>query len=595
MSDELKIIKLPDNIAVRNLALKLDMPVGKVITELIKHGIPASINEEVDFDVASIVLEGLGLKAEKDQPSPEATDGQGVDSEDGQKKKRPPIVAVLGHVDHGKTTLLDTIKKSNIVEGETGGITQHISACQIEIEVNEKKEIITFLDTPGHEAFTTLRQRGVNVTDIAILIVAADDGVMPRTIEAIELIKKSGVPMIVAINKIDKPEANIQKVKQQLAEHEIMLEGWGGDVPVVEVSAKDGTGVPELLEMIVLVADMKKITANFNIPARGIILDSRLDPKKGNIAVAIILDGVLRKGDAIIVGNTHGKVKKLEDFKGNVIKEAGPSFPVAIMGLKNVATVGEILTVEGKISRSRIAELIDKKRSMRIGKMKPFTADRILSFSGETKEFNIILKTDVPGSLEAITDFVTKISIPDVKINVIKSGIGGLTQEDVQMAKSSNAIIFGFNVSANAIVQKTAERDGVIVRIYDIIYELMDGLKECLSQWLGTEIVKVEIGKMKVAALFGKSKADQVVGGKVTSGKVKKGCVVDVFRNDDVGNKNLYSVGSGTVQEIRSGKQIVQEISEDNECGVKIVSSIDIQEKDELVFSVEETKRIYTD
>ncbi len=590
MSENLKIIKLPNNIVVRNLALKLDMSVGKVITELIKHGIPASINEEVDFDVASIVLEGLGFKAEKDPPSPKATDGQEAESEDGQKKKRPPIVAILGHVDHGKTTLLDTIKKSNIAEGESGGITQHISACQIEIEVNKKKEVITFLDTPGHEAFTTLRQRGVNVTDIAILIIAADDGVMPRTVEAIELIKKSGVPMIVAINKIDKPDANIQKVKQQLAEHEIMLEGWGGDVPVVEVSAKDNIGISELLEMIILVADMKKITANFDIPARGIILDSSLDPKKGNIAVAIILDGVLKKGDTIIVGNTHGKVKKLADFKGTVIKEAGPSFPVAIMGLKNVAAVGEVLTVEGKISRSRIAELINNKRSMRIGKMKPFTADRILSFSGEAKEFNIILKTDVPGSLEAITDFVNKISILDVKINVTKSGIGGLTQEDVQMAKSSNAIIFGFNVGANAIVQKTAEREGVVVRVYNIIYELMDGLKEVISQWLGTEIIKTEIGKMKVRALFGKTKAGQVVGGKITSGMVKSGCVVDVFRND-VGNKNLCSVGTGVVNEIRSGKQVVQEISEDNECGIKIISSIDIQEKDELVFGIEEERK----
>jgi len=582
MSDKLKIIKLPNNIAVRNLSSKIDIPVGKVIAELIKHGIPASINEEVDFDVASIVLEGLGFQAEKAESTENNSDNS-AKLADGQKK-RPPIVAVLGHVDHGKTTLLDTIKKSNIVDGESGGITQHISACQIEIEVNKKKEIITFLDTPGHEAFTTLRQRGVNVTDIAILIIAADDGVMPRTVEAIDLIKKSGVPMIVAINKIDKPDANIQRVKQQLAEHEIMLEGWGGDVPVVEVSAKDNIGIPDLLEMIVLVADMKKITANFDIPARGIILDSRLDPKKGNIAVAIILDGVLKKGDAIIVGNTHGKVKKLEDFKGNVIKEAGPSYPVAIMGLKNVAAVGEILTVEGKISRSRIAELIDKKRSMRIGKMKPFTADRILSFSGEEKEFNIILKTDVPGSLEAITEFVNRISIPDVKINVIKSGIGGLTQEDVQMAKSSNAIIFGFNVGANAIVQKTAERDGVVVRVFDIIYELMDGLKEVISQWLGTEIIKVEIGKMKVKALFGKSKTEQVVGGKVASGKVKKGCVVDIFRNKEL-------QGSGVVNEIRSGKQVVQEISEDNECGMKIVSSVDIQEKDELVFGIEEERK----
>ena len=582
MSDKLKIIKLPNNIAVRNLSSKIDIPVGKVIAELIKHGIPASINEEVDFDVASIVLEGLGFQAEKAESTENNSDNS-AKLADGQRK-RPPIVAVLGHVDHGKTTLLDTIKKSNIVDGESGGITQHISACQIEIEVNKKKEIITFLDTPGHEAFTTLRQRGVNVTDIAILIIAADDGVMPRTVEAIDLIKKSGVPMIVAINKIDKPDANIQRVKQQLAEHEIMLEGWGGDVPVVEVSAKDNIGIPDLLEMIVLVADMKKITANFDIPARGIILDSRLDPKKGNIAVAIILDGVLKKGDAIIVGNTHGKVKKLEDFKGNVIKEAGPSYPVAIMGLKNVAAVGEILTVEGKISRSRIAELIDKKRSMRIGKMKPFTADRILSFSGEEKEFNIILKTDVPGSLEAITEFVNRISIPDVKINVIKSGIGGLTQEDVQMAKSSNAIIFGFNVGANAIVQKTAERDGVVVRVFDIIYELMDGLKEVISQWLGTEIIKVEIGKMKVKALFGKSKTEQVVGGKVASGKVKKGCVVDIFRNKEL-------QGSGVVNEIRSGKQVVQEISEDNECGMKIVSSVDIQEKDELVFGIEEERK----
>ncbi len=579
MFDKSKTIVLPDKIIVRNLALKLDMPVGKIITELINHGIPASINEEVDFDVASIILEGLNFKAEQ-----EKDESNNLVKSVGGTAKRPPIVAILGHVDHGKTTLLDTIKKSNIAAEELGGITQHISACQIEVEVNKKKEIITFLDTPGHEAFTTLRQRGVNVTDIAILIVAADDGVMPRTVEAIELIKKSGVPMIVAINKIDKPDANIQRVKKQLAEQGVMLEGWGGDVPVVEISAKDNIGISELLEMIILVADMKKIFANPNIPARGVVLDSSLDSKKGNIAVAIILDGVLKKGDTIVVGNTHGKVKKLEDFKGNIVKEAGPSFPVAIMGLKSVASVGEVLTVEKKVSRSRIAELIDKKRDMMIGKMRPFTTDRILSFSEQSKEFNVILKADVPGSLEAISGFINTVSIPNVKINIIKSGIGGLTQEDIQMAKSSDALIFGFNVSVNAIVRKTAEREGVIVRVYNIIYELMDGMKECISQWLGTEIVKMEIGKMKVSALFSKSKTGQIVGGKIISGKAKKGCAIDIFRNKEL-------QGTGVVQEIRSGKQIVQEISEDNECGIKINGNIDIQEKDELAFNVEEERQ----
>ena len=585
MDGKNNIIKLPRSISVRDLSEKINLPAGKVIGELIKNGVPATINEMIDFDIASIVLEEMGYKAEAELDSDKDEISRISASKLAQGEKRPPIVTVLGHVDHGKTTLLDAIRHSHIAEKETGGITQHISSYQIEAQSKGRKELITFLDTPGHEAFTTLRQRGASITDIAILIIAADDGVMPQTEEAIDLIKKAGVPMVVAINKIDASGANTQKVKQQLAEKEVFVEGWGGDIPVVEISAKEKIGIEDLLEIILLIADIKEFTANPNIPARGIVLDSSLDPKKGPLAVIIILDGTLKKGDEVIVGNVHGKIKKMENYAGSIIKEAGPSCPVVIMGLKEAAQAGEILKVEQKgISRSKIAELINQKKKTRIGKLKPLSAERFFSKERETRDFNIIIRADVPGSLEAITESIKKINVSGLRINILSEKIGNISQEDIQTAASSDAIVFGFNININSAVKKLAERDNVVVHIHNIIYELIDDLKECVSEWLGPEIIKTEIGRMKIAALFGKPKKLQIVGGKVIAGKVRTGSIADVVRE----NQNI---GTGKIEEIRIAKSSVQECVEGNECGVKFTGGIDIQVGDILVFSIEEEKK----
>lgn len=584
-----KTIKLPRLISIRDLAMKLELPASRIIAELIKNGVPATINEMIDFDIASIILEGMGYQAEEikeEKLSENKISGRDeINFTSATGQRRPPIVTILGHVDHGKTTLLDAIRSSRVAEGEAGGITQRISSYQIEVESKGRKEIITFLDTPGHEAFTSLRQRGTNITDIAILIVAADDGVMPQTAEAIDLIKKSGVPMIVAINKIDKPGISIQKVKQQLAECEVFVEGWGGDVPVVEISAKEKKGIGNLLEMILLVADINEPKGNSDLPARGIVLDSALDAKKGHLVTVIILDGTLRKGDEVIVGDIHGKVKRMENYKGAPIKEAGPSCPVVIMGFKNVPRVSEVLKVQQKgITRSKIAELVERRKKTRIGRLKPLSKERIFAGQESAREFNVIIKADVPGSLEAIENSLEKINIEGAKINLLRSGIGNLTQEDLRIAKSSDAIILGFNIDINAVVKKQAEREGIVIRIHNIIYELVDELKEAISAWLGPEIIKVETGKMKIIALFGKSKKAQVVGGKMISGKARAGAIAEVFRNKE-------SVGAGNIEEIRIGKQAVQECAEDNECGIKFSGNSEIQVGDEIVFSVEEERK----
>lgn len=582
-----KSILLPSSIAVRDLAFKLNLPASRIISQLMKNGVFATINEEVDFDTAAIILEEMGFEA-KEEAAEKKTEA--LSKESGcllvpGGVKRPPIVTILGHVDHGKTTLLDVIRETHIAEHEAGGITQHISSYQIEVEIKGWKELITFLDTPGHEAFTALRQRGANVTDIAIIIIAADDGVMPQTNESIELVKKAGIPMIIAINKIDKPGANSAKIKQQLAELDILVEGWGGDVPVVEISAKNKIGIENLLEVILLVADMQGIKADPSIPARGIILDSRLDPQKGPLATAIILEGTLKKGDEIIAGSAHGKVKKIEDFKGTALKEAGPSFPVVILGMKEAPQAGEIITVEQKgISRSKIAELLEEKKRMRIGKLKPLSSERIFSGEKKVNEFNIVLKADVPGSLEAIIGSIKKIDAADIKVNIIKSGIGNLNQDDIQTAKSSNSMVLGFDITVNSILKKLAEREGVVIHTHNIIYELIDDLKSLISDWLGPENIRIQIGAMKTLVLFGRSKAGQIVGGKVISGKIRKGAIIEVERDKE-------KIAEGTAQEIRVGREIIQEAVEGSECGVKFIGNAEIKEGDILKFAIEEERK----
>ncbi|MFH1175599.1 MAG: translation initiation factor IF-2 [bacterium] len=581
MPNQLKTIQLPSSITVRDLALKLDMPGSRIISELIKHGVFATINERIDFEIAVIVLENMGYQAVLEEKEKETKESAKSSND---KQKRAPIVTILGHVDHGKTTLLDAIRQTDIAGGEAGGITQHISSYQLEVDVRGRKEVITFLDTPGHEAFTTLRQRGANVTDIAVIIIAADDGVMPQTIEAIDLVKQASAPIIIAVNKIDKPGVNPAKIRQQLAEQSILVEGWGGNVPIVEISAKNKIGIENLLDMILLVSDMQELAADPNAPARGIIIDSRLDSKKGLLAIGVVLDGSLKQGDEIITSSALGKVKKIEDYKGSVIKQAGPSCPAIIMGFKTLPAAGEIFKAEKKISKSKIAELLEKSRKERIGKITPLTLDRLLAQKGEIKVFNIVLKADAPGSLEAILSTINKINVPGLKIDIIKSGIGNFTGEDINTAKSSNAIIFGFNLAIGGMMRKIAERENVIVHTHSIIYELVDDIKECVAVLLGPEIVKTEIGKMKVLALFGKSKRAQIIGGKIVSGKVRSGCLVVV-------NREKQKVGEGEIQEVKVGKEDVPECSEGNECGIKFTGNLEVKEGDSLEFIIEEEKK----
>ncbi|KKR20450.1 MAG: Translation initiation factor IF-2 [Candidatus Moranbacteria bacterium GW2011_GWA2_39_41] len=590
MSEDIKkIVKLPATVTVKKFGELLGLSLGIVITELMKNGILATINEQIDFETASIIAQDLGFEVQEDVVATDETmtlekmiEMLKKENESGENlQSRPPIVTILGHVDHGKTTLLDTIRKASVAAKESGGITQHISAYQ----AKKKGKLITFVDTPGHEAFSAMRERGVSIADIAVLVVAADDGVRPQTKEVIEYLLAKKIPTIVAINKVDKPEANIQRVKQELGENGIMVEEWGGQTLCCEVSAKQNIGIDDLLDSILLIAEVEDFKSDAKRDALGVVLESHLDPQKGPVATILIKTGTLKEGQDIIAGSAHGRVRRIEDFAGKKLLEAGPSTPISLIGLNTTSNTNDILQVVSGKSIAR-AEALRAGTSGPIGRPGELNAQKIYKAIGDEKikKLNVILKSDVQGSLEAIQQILSEINSDEVAVNYIGIGVGNTTESDVRLAQSSNAVIFGFNIETTPVAKRMAESSKVEIKNYKIIYELVSDIKNRLTEMLPPTIERTDFGKMTVLALFKTGKKDMIVGGKVVSGKIAKNCLIEVMRNDAI-------IGKGKLINLQQNKVDVDEVVKNNECGITFDGETKIKEDDTIVCYTEEVKK----
>ncbi|MDD3498345.1 MAG: translation initiation factor IF-2 [Candidatus Moranbacteria bacterium] len=587
-TEDKKIVKLPNPVTVKKFAEVLELPVSNVITELMKNGIMATINEEIDFETASIIAEDLGFEAKEDM---EVHEGEAITlerlidickKEQDSKEKlspRPPIVTILGHVDHGKTTLLDTIRKGNVASQEVGGITQHISAYQ----VKKKGKLVTFIDTPGHEAFSAMRERGVSIADVAILVVAADDGVRPQTKEVITYLKEKKIPTIVAINKIDKPEANPQRVKQELAEHEITVEEWGGDVIANEISAKSNIGIDDLLDSILLVSEVLELKADEKREGLGVVLESNLDPKKGPVSTVLVKTGTFKVGHDIVTGTAFGRIKRMENFLGKQIDFAGPSTPVVIMGLDKTSRANDVVQVAGKKAFSKIKKGepfgLSGKSAIKSKK------DLLKNIDDEhIKKLYIIVKADVQGSLEAIDQILSTIKSEEVAWEYVNVGVGNITESDVKLAADSGAMIVGFSVTATTVAKRLAEKEGVTVKIFNVIYELVEEIKSSMADLLPPEIVRTDLGRLKVLAIFKHGKKDMIVGGRVIDGVAVKKALVEVKREKEI-------IGKGEVSNLQQNKKPADEVKAGNECGITFEGKVKIEEGDIFQFYEEKEER----
>ncbi|MBD3156661.1 translation initiation factor IF-2 [Candidatus Peregrinibacteria bacterium] len=583
-----KTILIPTVISVKEFAEKTGSNPAKVIGELMKNGILANINQQIDYDTAAIIAEDLGIKIKRKRDEAALEDLFEGDLEALLKEDdkddlspRPPIISVMGHVDHGKTKILDYIRSANVIDTEAGGITQHIGAYQV--EKNGKK--ITFLDTPGHAAFTAMRARGAKATDIAILVVAADEGVKPQTIEAINHAQDAGIPIIVAINKIDKPNAAPDKVKGELAEHGLQAEDWGGKTIMTPVSAITGEGMDTLLDMILLTAEMEDLKANPNRDAVATVIESHLDKNLGPIATVLINTGTLEIMDNVVVGTSYGRIKVMKDHTGKNMKKARPATPVLIAGLSKTPQSGDILQVvkDEKTARTRATQLEalhNKAKKQGIAPGKDIIA-RIAS--GKLKTLKIVLKADTKGSLEAINQSLNKIKDKEVAIKIIHSGVGNVNESDVMMASASGGLVVGFHVNVPSQVDSTAEREQVEILQYKIIYKLTDDIKKLLSGLLEPEIIDVDLGKVSVKKIFYSGKKQMIIGCKVTNGRVENKAQARIVRDDEV-------VGEFEIESLRKVDEKVKEIKEGNECGIKISRKIDVQEGDILDIYKQEKK-----
>jgi len=572
-------IEIEDMITVGTLAEKLTIPVSRLIAELMKNGVMVTVNEQIDFDTAQIIVEELGLdvslQKQAKAETPLLTRKKTV-SENAQP--RPPVVAVMGHVDHGKTTLLDVIRGTDVAKREAGGITQHISAYQVE----HKDRKITFLDTPGHEAFAAIREHGAHLTDIAIIVVAADDGIKPQTIEAIRFARKAGVRIIVAINKIDKTGANVELVKQQLSEQKLLVEEWGGDTIALEMSAKTGQGVNELLDMILLVADVDNLRADTEVPARGLIIESHVEQGRGPIANGLIEEGILRKGDFVVAGATYAKLRNLESTDGKPLQMASPSTPVVMSGFKVLPEFGEEFSIA---KDEKVARAMAEKRSnegVLTGRTQGMTSNellRIIKRDNETSELNVVIKADTQGSLTSVIDSLKSLDNDEVMVRIVGSGIGSITENDLYLAHASNAIVYGFNVTMQSNIKHLASRQKVIVRLFDIIYELIDDVREDLRALLSPTIVKTELGRLLVRGIFKTTKSEVICGGEVTKGRITVPALATVMRGDDV-------LAEVEILGLKRGPTEVKEVLEKEMCGVNFKTShkLELQEGDRLEF-----------
>ncbi len=579
-------ITIPESITVKDLAVELKKTSAEVIKKLFGFGIMATINNDLDFDTAFLVAEEFGVTAKKREEVKEE-DILFDDSEDKEDelKPRPPVVVVMGHVDHGKTSLLDAIRKTNVIEGEAGGITQAIGAYMVNINGRD----ITFLDTPGHEAFTSMRARGAQITDIAILVVAANDGVMPQTVEAINHAKAAGIPIIVAVNKIDLPEANVDKVKQELMKYELVPEEWGGDTIYVPISAKKHINIDELLEMVLLQADVLELKANPNKQAKGAVIEARLDKSKGPIASMLVQRGTLDVGDTIVVGSSIGRIRAMKNDKGQKVKKAGPSTPVEIMGLTEVPESGEVFyeVKDEKMAKHLIERRKRAQREKSINQMAPVTLDNLFSQmeEGKLKQLNIIVKADVQGSAEAIKQSLEKLSDEEVRVRVIHSAAGAVTESDVTLAKVSNAIIIAFNVRPVATAKQAAEKEEVEIKQYSVIYQAIDDVKAAMKGMLDPIYEEKVIGNVEVRQVFKVSNVGTIAGAYVLEGKIERNAGVRVLRENVV-------IHEGKLANLKRFKDDVKEVAKGYECGMQIENYNDLKEGDIIeVYVMEEVKR----
>ncbi|MCP2039540.1 translation initiation factor IF-2 [Neisseria sp. HSC-16F19] len=579
-------VLVPETITVADLAHKMAVKGVEVVKTLMKMGMMVTINQSLDQETALIVVEELGhIGKPAAADDPEAFLDDDVEHVAAEVLPRPPVVTVMGHVDHGKTSLLDYIRRAKVVQGEAGGITQHIGAYHVETP----KGVVTFLDTPGHEAFTAMRARGAQATDIVILVVAADDGVMPQTIEAIAHAKAAGVPMVVAVNKIDKDAANPERIRQELTQHEVIPEDWGGDVQFVDVSAKKGTNIDALLDAVLLQAEVLELTAPVDAPAKGIIVEARLDKGRGAVATLLVQSGTLKKGDMLLAGTAFGKVRAMMDENGKPITEAGPSIPVEILGLSDVPNAGEDAMVLADEKKAREIALFrqGKYRDVRLAKQQAAKLENMFNNMGEGQAQNlaVIIKADVQGSYEALAGSLQKLSTDEVKVSVLHSGVGGITESDVNLAIASGAFIIGFNVRADASARKLAETEDVEIRYYNIIYDAIDDVKAAMSGMLAPEQKEQQTGTVEIRQVITVSKVGNIAGCMVTDGVVKRDSHVRLIRNNVV-------VHTGELESLKRFKDDVKEVRMGFECGLMLKNYNDIMEGDVLeVFDIVEVAR----
>lgn len=578
-------IQIEESITVGALAEKLDLPVTGLIAELMKNGVFATVNERIDFDTAQIIVSEI---------NPEITlELQKVEEEIPKKREkktttkgvqRPPVVAVMGHVDHGKTSLLDAICETKVVSGEAGGITQHISAYQASFG----DRVITFLDTPGHEAFAAIREHGAHLTDLVVIVVAADDGIKPQTIEAIRFAKKAGVKILVAINKIDKPGADANKIKQQLSEQDLLVEEYGGDIVVVEVSAKTKQGIDKLLEMVLLVSDVEDLKAEVDAPGEGLIIEAHMEQGRGSVGVALVEHGTVTLGDFVVAGNTYAKVRNLESTVGKKLDKAGPSTPIVLTGFKELPRFGEefIVVKDEKAARKRVevnknTDLINNKNAVTGGDLL-----RIIDRKNQVNELNIIVKADVQGSLKSVIDSLKSLNTDEVAVRIVGYNVGNITEKDIHLAHTSNAIIYGFNVDASTKIRQLASRDKIQLRLYTVIYELIDDTKVELTKLLPPEIIRTDLGRLLVKGIFKITKTEVICGGEVTKGKVIVPCLATIYRGDDVIAEQVEIIN------LKRGPQEAKEVLAGDMCGIsfKSESRVDLNEDDRIEFFTVETK-----
>lgn len=582
-----KVLIVPEMITVSELAETLDLPVTKLIGELFKNGIAATLNQRIDFETAQIIVEELGLDVELQKKAADEPIAAPKRELSKDASERPPIVAVMGHVDHGKTSLLDAILDTKVASGEAGGITQHISAYQ----TVRGDRPITLLDTPGHEAFSALRQHGAALTDVVIIVVAADDGVKPQTIEAIKFARSANAKMVVAINKMDKEAANPGLVKGQLAEHQVVADDqvWGGDVPMVEVSAKTGQGVDDLLDTVLLVADLEELKAENDIPAEGLVIESHMETGKGAVVSVLVEHGQLEVGKFVVAGTTYAKIRTQVDYAGRLLAVAGPSTPATVTGFKEVPQFGDRFVVVANEKAARHLATEHRLTAEREAVQTNVTGSDLLRMMNKehtTQDVNMIVKADVQGSLTSVADSLKMLENDELNVRILSSGVGNISENDIRLAAGSNAVVYGFNVQLPPAVKRLAARDKVSVRIFKVIYELLDDVREVMESLLSPEVVETEVGELKVLGIFRTSKDSVICGGEVLKGKVTPNLLVRVKRNKE-------QIAEAEVTHVQRQQQETKEVFEGEQCGLELKTSskLMIEENDRLEFFTRELKK----